>query len=260
MYLAKTIAASGLRNQQMRIDTIAHNIANANTHGYKNARLDFKDALYVAGITPGPARSLEESQQKGHGLMNMAITRDFKPGPMERTERELDFAIEGEGFFSLSDPHGDVVYTRSGVFFRSVEANGIFLVNGQGLYVLDENGGRIQLPFETSKIEADVDGTLRFLDMNNNQLGQARLGIFTFRNIKGLETVGGGNFAPSPAAGQRFQVNDNITLRQGVLEGSNLNLAEEMTRVIRTQRAFQLASRALTTADEMQGIANNMRR
>jgi len=260
MYLAKSIAASGLRNQQMRIDTIAHNISNANTHGYKNARLDFKDALYVAGITPGPARSLEESQQKGHGLMTMGITRDFKPGPMERTERELDFAIEGEGFFSLSDPGGDIVYTRSGVFFRSVEETGTFLVNGQGLYVLDENGGRIQMPFLTSKIESNVDGTLRFLDMNNNQLGEARLGIFTFRNIKGLESVGGGNFAATPASGERFQVNDQITLRQGVLEGSNLNLSEEMTRVIRTQRAFQLASRALTTADEMQGIANNMRR
>jgi flagellar basal-body rod protein FlgG len=260
MYLAKSIAASGLRHQGMRIDTIAHNVANANTHGYKNSRLDFKDALYVAGITPGPARSLDENQQKGHGLITNAITRDFKPGPMERTERELDFAIEGEGFFSLSDPHGDVVYTRSGVFFRSVEENGTFLVNGQGLYVLDENGARIQMPFMTSKIESIEDGTLRFLDMNNVQLGEARLGIFTFRNIKGLESVGGANYSPSPAAGERFQVNDDITLRQGVLEGSNLNLSEEMTRLIRTQRAFQLASRALTTADEMQGIANNMRR
>jgi flagellar basal-body rod protein FlgG len=260
MYLAKSIAASGLRHQQLRIDTIAHNIANANTVGFKNSRLDFKDSLYTAGITPGPARSLDESQQKGHGLLVAGITRDFKPGNMERTERELDFAIEGEGFFSVSNHDGTTAYTRNGVFHRSVEANGTFLVNGQGLYVLDENGARIQMPAETSKIESDADGRLRFYNLQNEQVGEARLGIFTFRNLKGLEAVGNGNFSPSPAAGERFQVNDNITLRQGIIEASNINLAEEMTRVIRTQRAFQLASRALTTADEMQGIANNMRR
>jgi len=260
MYLAKSIAASGLRHQQLRIDTIAHNVSNTNTHGYKNSRLDFKDSLYTAGITPGPARSLDESQQKGHGLLVAGITRDFKPGHMERTERELDFAIEGEGFFSVSAPNGDVVYTRNGSFHRSVEANGTFLVDGIGMYVLTENGGRIQMPAETSRIESNTDGTLMFFDLNNNQLGSARLGIFSFRNIKGLEAIGNGAFTPSPAAGERFQVNDEVTLRQGVLEGSNINLAEEMTRVIRTQRAFQLASRALTTADEMQGIANNMRR
>jgi flagellar basal-body rod protein FlgG len=260
MYLAKSIAASGLRHQQLRIDTIAHNVSNTNTHGYKNARLDFKDSLYVAGITPGPARSLEESQQKGHGLLVAGITRDFKPGHLERTERELDFAIEGEGFFSVSALNGDVVYTRGGSFHRSVEANGTFLVDGHGLYVLNENGGRVQIPPETSKFETNVDGTIFFIDMNDNILGTERLGIFTFRNIKGLEAVGNGTFAPTPAAGERFQVNDNVTVRQRVLEGSNTNLSEEMTRLIRTQRAFQLASRALTTADEMQGIANNMRR
>ena len=260
MYLAKSIAASGLKNQQTRIDSIANNLANVNTHGYKNSRLDFKDSLYTTGITPGPARTPEGNQQKGHGLMIAGVTRDFKPGSMERTERELDFCIEGEGFFSLSNHSGETVYTRSGIFHRSVEANGTFLVNNDGWYVLDEAGNRIQFPPETFSIQADVDGTLRFTDMNNNLLGETRLGIFTFRNLKGLEASGNSNFTPTPAAGERFQVNDDITVRQGILEASNVKLADEMTRVIRTQRAFQLASRALTTADEMQGIANNMRR
>ena len=259
MYLAKSIAASGLRNQQFRIDTLAHNVANVNSHGYKNARLDFKDSLYKTGIVPGPARSPQENQQKGHGVIFTAITRDFKPGNMERTERALDFTIEGEGFFSLESPAGGVSYTRNGVFNLSVEAGGVFLVNGQGLYVLDENGARIQIPAETTAIEADVDGTLRFV-RHDELLGTARLGIFSFTNLKGLMASGNANFVHTPAAGEIFQVNDNITVRQGILEASNVNLAEEMTRVVRTQRAFQLASRALTTADEMQGIANNMRR
>ena len=259
MYLAKSIAASGLRNQQYRIDTIANNVSNANSHGFKNARLDFKDSLYVAGITPGPARSLDENQQKGHGVMLTAVTRDFKPGNLERTERSLDFAIEGEGFFSLESPSGGISYTRNGVFNLSAEAGGVFLVNGQGLYVLDENGNRIQIPAGTTAINADVDGTLRF-NQHDIMIGDARLGIFTFTNLKGLELTGSSNFAQTPAAGNLIQANDTVAVRQGILEASNTNLAEEMTRLVRTQRAFQLASRALTMSDEMQGVANNMRR
>jgi len=259
MYLAKSIAASGLRNQQLRIDTIANNVANTNTTAYKNARLDFKDSLYTVGITPGPARSPDNNQQKGHGLMANAVTRDFKPGNLERTERMLDFAIEGEGFFALANFNGDRVYTRNGSFHLSAEADGTFLVNGNGLYVLDENDARIPIPFGTDTIEVGADGFLRFTN-NTNFVGSARLGIFTFRNLKGLESSGDGTYSETPASGEVIQANDTVTVRQGMLEGSNTNLAEEMTRLIRTQRAFQLASRALTTADEMQGIANNMRR
>jgi len=259
MYLAMSIAASGLRNQQLRQDSIAANISNANTVGYKHARLDFKDSLYRTGITPGPARSVEENQQKGHGLMAKAISRDFKPGIMERTERDLDFAIENEGFFAFQNPAGGIVYGRNGVFNLSVEAGGTFLVNGEGLYVLDVNENRVQLPFGT-RVASDVDGTLRFLNtFTNEEEGSARLGIYTFRNLQGLATAGSSTFTETPASGARRPA-ENAVLRQGVLEGSNMNLAEEMTRVVRTQRAFQLASRALTTADEMEGIANNMRR
>jgi len=259
MYLAKSIAASGLRHQQLRLDNIAHNVSNANTTAFKNARLDFKDSLYTAGITPGPPRSPEESQQKGHGVIVTAISRDFKPGVLQRTERMFDFAIENEGFFSLSDINGDLVYTRNGSFHLSVEAAGSFLVNGEGLYVLDINGARIPIPFGTSTVNSDNDGNLYFLSSGNELLGEATLGLFTFRNLQGLEAAGYGNYAPNAAAGELLPANTAI-VRQGVLEGSNISLAEEMTRLIRTQRAFQLASRALTTADEMQGIANNMKR
>jgi len=257
MNLAKSIAASGLRKQQLRMDTIANNVTNATTIGYKNARLDFKDSLYSAGITPGRVRSPENNIQKGHGVLVAGITRDFKPGILQRTERELDFAIEGEGFFSLLDPNRGTVYTRNGNFQLSAEPGGTFLVNGEGLYVLDENGDRIVTPFGANRVNVTEAGTIQFL-RGSDIIGEVRPGIFTFRNLKGLETTGGGNFFPSPAAGERLAA--NVTLRQGMLEGSNVNLADEMARLIRTQRAFQLASRALTTADDMEGLANNMRR
>jgi len=262
MYLAVSIAATGLTHQLRRIDTIANNIANANTVGFKNARLDFKDALYTTGITPGPPRTPapEGNQQKGHGVLVGAITRDFKQAHLERTERELDFAIENEGFFSFASPMGDgeILYSRNGVFELSVEEDGIYIVNGEGLYLLDVDENRIQVSPGANRIAGDADGTLRFL-ISDDELGRAEVGIYTFRNVMGLELRGNSTYAQIPSAGARRPA-ENALLRQGVLEGSNIDLAEEMTRVIRTQRAFQLASRALTTADEMQGIANNMRR
>jgi len=258
MYLAMSIAASGLRNQQRRLDTISNNVANANTVGYKNSRLDFKDALYTTGITPGPPRTPEGNQQKGHGLMLTAITRDFKPGNMERTNNPLDFSIENEGFFAFENPDGGVLYGRNGAFTLSVEAGGTFIVNGQGLYLLNENEQRIEVPFGITQIAGDVDGTIRFLN-GDEEIGRNTFGIFTFRNLHGLAAAGNSTFLQTEAAGERRPA-EYAVLRQGVLEVSNINLAEEMTRVIRTQRAFQLSSRALTTADEMEGIANNMRR
>jgi flagellar basal-body rod protein FlgG len=258
MYEAKSIAATALRHQQMRLDAIANNVANVNTVAFKSARLDFKDALYTTGLVPGPPRSPEENQQKGHGLMIAGIGKDFRPGNFERTERPLDLAIQGEGFFTLQNPDGGFLYTRNGSFYLSVEANGTFLVNGDGLYLVDAGGARIAMPHTANSIEVDGDGTMRFLS-GTEVVGGARLQIVTFRNLVGLESAGFGNYAHTPAAGE-ILIAPTAVIRQGILEGSNVSLAEEMTRLIRTQRAFQLASRALTTADEMEGVANSMKR
>jgi flagellar basal-body rod protein FlgG len=262
MYEALSIAATGLRNQQQRLDTIAHNVANVNSAAYKSVRLDFKDALYTTGITPGPPRTPapEGNQQKGHGLMIAGIAKDFRPGNHVTTNRELDFALEGEGFFELGDRAGNIVYTRNGNFSLSIEADGIYLTNANGLYVHDENGMNITVPFGANRINVAQDGTMIFMtgDVIHPE-ATVRLGIYTFRNLHGLDAAGNGNYAETEASGERFPAYQ-ANVRQGVLEGSNVNLAEEMTRLIRTQRVFTLASRALTTADEMEGIANNMRR
>jgi flagellar basal-body rod protein FlgG len=256
MYEAMFIAATGLQNQQRRLDVIANNVANINSAAFKSVRLDFKDALYTAGHTPGPPRTPgpEGNQQKGHGVMVAGITKHYSTGIMQSTGRPLDVAIEGEGFFELGDIDGDIVYTRNGSFHLDDAG---FFVNADGLFVHDINGERIWAPYGTDSILIDMGGRITFTAFGVETT--ATLGLYTFRNITGLMSAGSGTYAESPASGERRPA-ENAVIRQGVLEGSNVDLAEEMTRLIRTQRVFQLASRALTTADEMEGIANNMRR
>jgi len=257
MNLSKVSAAAGLKAQQARIDMIANNVANVNTIGYKSGRLNFKDSMYAAGFSPGPARSPDGNQQKGHGVLICSISSNLTPGVIQRTDRDLDFAIEGRGFFELGDLNGNLFYTRNGNFNLSAEPDGTFLVNAAGLYVHDRDGNRIIVPPGTNAISVGEDGTIRFI--GGEEETTSSIAVVMFRNITGLEAVGDSNFVETPASGEKFQ-SPYAVVRQGALEGSNVNLAQEMTRLIRTQRAFQLASRALTTADEMEGIANNMRR
>lgn len=258
MFEAVYMAATGLTNQQRRLDTIADNVSNTNTVGFKAARLDFKDALYTAGYTPGPAYTPEGNQQKGHGVMTAAITNDFSGGALQTTGNMLDFALEGDGFFELLDQYGNRLYTRGGNFYATEGEGGISLVNAEGLFVQDVNGNNIVLPEGTTAVDVSPEGNITFRN-GSDVLGTAQLGIYKFPNRVGLSGVGGSNYAVTVASGEAVPA-DEYRVNQFMLESSNVDMATEMTRLLRTQRAFQLASRALTTADDMEGIANSMRR
>jgi flagellar basal-body rod protein FlgG len=259
MFAAKMIAASGLRNQQARLDTISDNVANVNTMAFNRSRLDFKDALYTTGITPGPPRTPAPggNQQRGNGVMIGAITRCFTPGALIRTDRDLDLAITGDGFFELEDENGNSLYTRNGGFHLSVNEEGTFIVSATGKFLLDSEGERIQVPEGTSNINIDREGVISFTV--DDEITTVNLGIHTFRNITGLVSEGSGYFSETPAAGERLPA-DEAEVLQGMREGSNVDLAFEVTRLIRTHRAYSMAATALRTADEMEAIANNMRR
>jgi len=254
---AMMIAAAGVKNQQSRLDTIANNVANVNSTAFKGARLDFKEALYTAGASPARSRTPDGNRQKGHGVVVAGIAKDFSVGNLQTTDRPLDAAIEGEGFFELGDGEGNILYTRNGAFNMSAEDGGGYLVNSDGLYVHDGGGNRILIPYGTDTININSNGTITFIAFGEETT--VSLGVYTFRNITGLLSMGNGTYAESDASGERVPA-DGATIRQGAIEGSNVSLADEMTRLIRTQRTFQLSSRALTTADEMEGIANNMKR
>ena len=256
MFEAMYTAASGLLGQQRRIDTIADNLANVNTTAFKSSRLNFKDMIYVDGRYPYRDEAL--NQQKGHGVLPASISRNFQTGNMQTTERDLDFAIEGEGFFMVGHPDGNIYYTRQGNFYLSNVGGQMHLVNSRGHLMLDDEGAPIVMPEGAISMSANTDGGISFNYADGTFESAGQFGIRTFVNPEGLMARGTSYFEPSIASGAP-QATQNYNMRQGVIEASNVDLSNEMTRMIRTQRAFSLASRALTTADRMEEIANRMR-
>lgn len=257
MYEAMFTAASGIRGQQQRLDTIADNMANVNTVGFKASRLNFKDILYVAGEYP--YADDEANQQKGYGVRTASISRIFATSSFSTTERELDFAIEGEGFFEIMDRNGDYFYTRAGNFYFSNVGGQQYLVNGDGNFVLNEAGAPIIMPEGATRLNIETTGHITFTGSDGTGTNGGYLAIRTFVNPEGLSAIGGSGYVPTEASG-RPASSDSFHVQQGVLENSNVDIAQEMTRMIRAQRALSFSSRALTTADQMEGIANNMKR
>ena len=249
---AINIAASGLRAQQNRLDTIGSNISNVNSIGYKATRADFKDALYSAIENPdGPV--LEANLIGGNGVITASTTTDYTQGAIEDTDQMLDLAIVGEGFFVVQNPNGEIRYTRNGSFGLSSEGAQAFLVTGSGQYVLDDAGNRIAIPVGEN-ISIGYGGIIR--NENSDVIGN--IAVVGFTNPVGLDAMGDTSFAQTEVSGAPMNI-ANADIRQGAVEKSNVDLSQELTLMMRTQRAYSLASQALRTADEMDGLANNMR-
>ena len=162
----------------------------------------------------------------------------------------MDFAIEGNAFFRLMNDDGRYVYTKDGSFTVSNEEDGTYLVNAEGYYVLDDNNDRIRLEDSEDGFVIQSDGSIT---------GGERLGIYSFENSSGLLGGGGNHFYETASSGQAAPA-ENYTVKQGVLEGSNVDLGSQLSDLIQAQRVFSLSSRALQTADDMEGLANNLRR
>ncbi len=270
MLQSNITARSGLIAQQQRLDIIANNMANINTNGYKAVRADFSDMLYQTMMRPlQPQDGL--NLQKGHGTILGATVRNFNQGAGQMTQRLLDVMIVGDGFFAAQDLNGETLYTRDGSFALSQEEDGSYLVTGSGRYILDVNGNRINLgDTPESNLEIQSDGTIWAVTTTpatadsapvttRTLLGQ--LGLYRFQNTAGLEAVSTNMYQQTENSGeaQAVGMEGGVSVQQGMLEGSNVDLATEMTRMIRAQRAFSMASKALTTADEMDAKANQLR-
>ena len=246
-------AASGLVAQQRKIDTLANNIANLSTTGFKRSRIDFADAVYTALQNPAlPADGQIDNLQFGQGVLAQAAKTDRSAGSLEMTGRSLDLALIGDGYFTI-EAGGQPAYTRDGTFSQSIRDGRSWLVTSQGDYVLDRAGQRISS--EQSLEQATVDQAGRLL-VDGTVV--AELGLADFTNPASLEAIGQNAFRASAATGEPIVA--TATVRQGSLEGSNVSLADEMASLIESQRAYALMSRAISMADEMRATENEIRR
>ncbi len=243
-------AKCGLISQQHRLNAISNNIANVNTTGYKSSSVGFKDALYTQMLDPSEVDSGENLMQ-GSGLMLGANNRDYSVGATATTAQKLDFYLNGDGYFTVKDGNGNSLYTRNGTFSVSSESEGRFLVNANGYYLLDTQGERITLPEEETTISVTPEGELSLGEDKSTKLN-----IVTFTNKDGLLHKGDSCFAATDASGASKESDARVI--QGCIETSNVDLGSEMTKLLRTQRAYSIAASVLSTWNEMASVTNNI--
>jgi len=262
MYGAMSTAASGLRHLQLRIDVIADNMANINTIAFKSRRIDFKDALYTAGISQaGAPYTPNGSQQKGNGMLVSQITTNWTRGEIMHTGEKLDLYVDGDVFLSVRTSTGEVKYTKAANNYVIVsDAEGsLHLKTSNGHFVLDNEGNVINPPPNAEDIVITQSGQIRFV-VDGTEYPGPTLGVYGFINIYGLSYEGDSLFSPTAASGEAYLADeDEFSLFQGELEMSNTIIGEEIQIMLRTSRAFQMSARALTTGDQMEGLANSMR-
>ena len=266
MMRALWTAASGMQAQQMNVDVISNNLANVNTTSYKKERVEFKDLLYE---TMDRARVLADggkpvNLQVGHGTMAVATVRDFEKGSPEETGNPLDFYIDGDAFFMIQGPAGDINYTRDGSFKVSLTDMGKMLTTSDGYAVLDEAGAPLIVDVNLADLKVSQNGELSYIDEEGLSVptGQV-LGLAYFENRNGLEAVGRNLYKATQAAGEPTLALDSTQtslVMQNFIESSNVKTVEEMVKLIVAQRAYELNSKAIQSSDEMLGIANSLRR
>ncbi|MBQ8245879.1 MAG: flagellar hook-basal body protein [Lachnospiraceae bacterium] len=264
-------AASGMIAQQNNVDTIANNLANVNTNGYKTEVAEFKSLLYQEINAKSTSANSEQKpipSQVGLGVRNSAITSIFTQGSFYDSSNDLAFAINGDGFFGVQGQDGNTYYTRNGNFVLATDTKGLALTTTDGLKVLDSKGKPIVLNenYIASQITVTGDGQICYPDENNNpQPIGIEIGLWQFNNPSGLEKTDSSLYSESAASGAAMNeyTNNNLVrsdLRQGYLEGSNVQVADEMVNMIVAQRAYELNSKAIQASDEMMQQANNLRR
>ena len=248
--------------QQMNVDTIANNLANVNTIGFKKSRVNFQDLLYEtvkpAGTETVDGTTIPEGIQIGHGVRPSSVAKVFSAGNLIQTGRPLDIAIEGDGFFKILLPNGEFAYTRNGSFKLDRDGR---LVTPTG-YPMDPE---ISIPEDTRNITISADGIVSVTQGDSDiptEVGTIEMAKFI--NPGGLRPMGQNLYVVTEASG------DEITgvpgedglghITQGFLEMSNVNVVEEMVKMIISQRAYEMNSKAIQTADEMIQTVNQLKR
>ncbi len=255
-------ASTGMKGQETNIAVVSNNLSNVSTTGFKKQRVDFEDLMYQTIVESGAPITADIKYpvgvQLGHGVKPVATHRLFSQGEYQQTDESLDVAIEGEGFFQVQLPSGDIAYTRDGSW--KISEDGI-IVNSNGYTILPE----VTIPQDALGINITANGIIAAKMPNQTDLeviGQIELADFI--NPSGLRALGKNLFVPTASSGDPVVgipgQEEFGEIAQGFIEMSNVKVVEEMVNMIVAQRAYEANSKTIQTSDTMLQIANNLRR
>lgn len=252
------ISATGMESQQLLTDAIANNMANVNTTGYKRSLVQFQDMLYQTLASPGAANNESNAPvgvQMGNGTRMAAVSKNFTQGSLKNSSSALDMAIEGDGFFEVSLPDGTSGFTRAGSFH----------LNGTGQVVTSDGYAVVgfpQIDAKATTIDINRDGTVS-VTVDGVASVKGRIPLVRFPNPEGLNCLGQNLYAETPASGTATRGNPDESgigsLAQYFLESSNVQIVSEMVEMIASQRAYEMNSKGIKSADEMLRIVSNLR-
>ncbi len=255
-------AASGMTAQQLNIDNIANNLANANTTGYKSRRAQFQDLLYQNIVAPGSSAGQSTIVPSGLqlGLGTRAVSNEiiFQQGSFTNTSNPLDLVVQGLGFFQIQQANGNLAYTRNGSFQLSSTGS---LVTSDGNLLQPQ----ITIPPAAQSVNIAADGTVTYTLAGQTQAQNAgQITLANFQNPAGLNSLGGSLFAPTDASGAAIVGTpggaDGVgTIMQGYTEQSNVSVVDEFINMITSQRAYEANSKVVKAADEMYQQVNNLK-
>jgi flagellar basal-body rod protein FlgG len=255
-------AASGMNAQQLNVDTIANNLANANTTGYKMRRTQFQDLMYQSMIQPGAAAGSQTlyptGLQIGLGARPVSNEIVFTQGNATQTDNPLDVVIEGKGFFQVRQPDGTLAYTRDGSFHLDKDGN-VVTSSGNPLEP------QITIAAQAQSISIGADGTVSYTLPGQSAVQVAgQIQLANFQNAAGLNSLGGNLYTPTDASGQPSVGNPGGSeglgqLMQGYQEASNVSVVQEFINLIQSQRAYEADSKVVKAADEMYQQVNNLK-
>jgi flagellar basal-body rod protein FlgG len=258
MNLSLYSAATGMEAQQLNLNTIANNLANVNTPGFKRSKVEFQDLLYqkpvrAAGTDSGGGNLVPAGLEIGNGTRVAATTKVFTQGQLTNTGNNFDLGIQGDGFFQIQRPDGTIAYTRDGSFKLNAEGA---VVTTDGLPVLS---GFQPVPTGTSSVNISQTGLATMTSSTGSQ-STYQVTLARFANPSGLTSLGGNLYEETPASGAPDVGNPTTqgfgSVMQGYTEASNVNIVEEMVNLITAQRAYEINSKSIQSSDEMlQNIA-----
>jgi flagellar basal-body rod protein FlgG len=253
------IGATGMNAQQLNIDTVANNLANVNTTGFKRSRVSFEDLLYrQVQVAPSAVADRPAMGRMGMGTAVAGSSKIFSAGEIKKTDQPLDLAIDGQGFFEIVMPDGSLAYTRNGAL--RLDSDG-FLATQDGHRL----SAQVKIPPDALQVRIDETGTVfAKLPDEAKEVESGRIELATFPNPGGLTAIGDNLYSVTEQSGTAVPGTPGQAglgaVRQGFLEGSNVSLIDELLGLVLAQRAYELNAKVVQASDELLSMANNLRR